>query len=70
MQSPGGAIRLGAYKLLEYFENGSIQLFNLENDPGEQQDIALNMPEKVAELQVMLKNWRNKVSAEMPRVKD
>ena len=30
MQSPGGAIRSGDYKLLEYFENGTVQLFNLK----------------------------------------
>jgi hypothetical protein len=35
MQSPGGAIRDGDYKLLEYFENGTVQLFNLVNDIGE-----------------------------------
>ena len=32
MQSPGGAIRDGDYKLLEYFENGTVQLFNLARD--------------------------------------
>ena len=36
MQSPGGAIRQGDYKLLEYFEDGTVQLFNLRTDPGEQ----------------------------------
>ena len=40
MQSPGGAIRVGPYKLLEYFENGTVQLFDLDNDPGEQRDLA------------------------------
>ncbi len=36
MQSPGGAVRVGDYKLLEYFENNTVQLFNLRNDIGEQ----------------------------------
>ena len=40
MQSPGGAIRDGDYKLLEYFENGTVQLFNLANDIGEQKDLS------------------------------
>ena len=44
MQSPGGAIRVGDYKLLEYFENQSVQLFHLGNDPGEQQDLAAERP--------------------------
>ena len=38
-QSPGGAIRSGRYKLLEYYENGTIQLFDLENDIGERNDL-------------------------------
>ena len=36
MQPPGGAIRSGDFKLLEYFENGTVQLFNLKDDIGEQ----------------------------------
>ena len=40
MQSPGGAIRDGDYKLLEYFENGTLQLYNLKNDLGEQLDLS------------------------------
>ena len=40
MQSPGGAVRRGKYKLLEYFENNTVQLFNLRTDIGEQEDLA------------------------------
>ena len=54
MQSPGGAIRLGDYKLLEYFENGSIQLFNLKEDIGEQHDLSREEPERAARLLAML----------------
>ena len=50
MQSPGGAIRQGDYKLLEYFENDTVQLFDLKNDIGEQRDLAQTCPAKVAEL--------------------
>ena len=42
MQSPGGAIRDGDYKLIEYFENGTLQLYNLKNDLGEQIDLFKN----------------------------
>ena len=35
MQSPGGAVRSDDYKLLEYYEDGTIQLFNLKEDIGE-----------------------------------
>lgn len=65
MQSPGGAIRYGDYKLLEYYEKGTVQLFNLAADPGEQQDLAATMPRKVKELKKMLHAWRKKVNAAM-----
>ena len=65
MQSPGGAIRSGAYKLLDYFENNTVQLFNIEKDPGEQNDLARVEPKKAAKLLAMLRDWRKKVSARM-----
>ena len=65
MQSPGGAIRLGDYKLIEYFENNSFQLFNLKNDIGEQNDLSTSEPEKAAELLSMLNEWRRVTSAQM-----
>lgn len=65
MQSPGGAIRSGRYKLLEYFENGTIQLFDLENDLGEQTDLSKTKPEKAKKLQAELEHWRKKVDARM-----
>ena len=65
MQSHGGAIRLGDYKLIEYFENNSFQLFNLKNDIGEQNDLSTSEPEKAAELLSMLNEWRRETSAQM-----
>jgi arylsulfatase A-like enzyme len=65
MQSPGGAVRQGDYKLLEYFENDSVQLFNLQDDPGEQFDLSREKPELAARLRRMLHTWRTKVSAQM-----
>jgi arylsulfatase A len=64
MQSPGGAVRCGDFKLLEYFENNSIQLFNLRNDPGEQHDLSREEPEIAARLRRMLHSWRTRVSAQ------
>jgi arylsulfatase A-like enzyme len=65
MQSPCGAIRLGDYKLIEYFENNTVQLFNLKEDIGEQHDLAAKEPEKVKELRDMLHQWRKDVNAQM-----
>jgi arylsulfatase A-like enzyme len=58
MQSPGGAIRLGDYKLIEYFENKTVQLFNLKLDLGEQNDLSNSNPQKVKELSDMLHTWQ------------
>ena len=65
MQSPGGAIRDGDYKLLDYFENGTVQLFNLKGDIGEQDDLASREPERAAAMHAKLKAWRKEVGARM-----
>ncbi len=65
LQSPGGAIRSGDYKLLEYYENNTVQLFDLANDIGEQHDISATHPELVKELRNKLHRWRKSVGAKM-----
>ncbi|MCP4313141.1 MAG: sulfatase [Bacteroidetes bacterium] len=65
MQSPGGAIRDGDYKFLEYYENGTVQLFNLKNDIGEQIDLSKTEPEKTQELKERLHAWLDSVNAQM-----
>lgn len=65
MQSPGGAIRCGDYKLLEYYENNTVQLFNLKDDINEQNDLSSSEPEKANELKEMLHSWRKSFSAKM-----
>ncbi len=65
-QSPGGAIRSGQYKLLEYFENGTVQLFDLENDISERNDLSESQPEITQRLKKKLHDWRNEVDAKMP----
>lgn len=64
-QSPCGAVRYGDYKLIEYYENFTVQLFNLREDPGEQHNIADSEPEKVDQLRDMLHQWRDEVGAQM-----
>jgi len=64
--TPAGAIRAGNWKLLEYFEDGRIELYDLGNDPGEKTDLSGRMPEKAAELRRRLHAWRGSVGAVMP----
>lgn len=56
-----GAIRDGDYKLIEYFDNGQIQLFNLANDLSEQNDLSEKEPAKRKQLLNQLQAWRRKV---------
>lgn len=65
-QSPNGAIRSGRYKLIEYYENGTVQLFDLENDIGERKDLKKSKPEIAQKLKKMFHDWRKKVDAKMP----
>ena len=66
MQSPGGAVRFGDYKLLEYFENNTVQLFNLREDIGERNDLSQTEPVIREELRGLLRSWREDVNAQMP----
>jgi arylsulfatase A-like enzyme len=64
---PGGAVRAGDFKLIEFYEDSRVELYNLRADIGEQHDLAAEMPDKAAELQQMLHQWRTEVGAAMPR---
>lgn len=63
---PYGAIRNGDWKLIEFFEDGRLELFDLKTDPYECDDLAKARPEKAAQLLAKLKEWRKDVSAQMP----
>jgi arylsulfatase A-like enzyme len=63
---PCGAVRAGDYKLIEWFEDDSVELYNLKEDIGEQNNLAPKMPQKVTELRTMLHQWRKEVDARMP----
>jgi arylsulfatase A-like enzyme len=63
---PFGAIRRGEWKLIEYFEDMNVELYNLKDDLGEQNDLAPKMPKKAAELRELLHKWRASVNAQMP----
>ncbi|NQU21038.1 MAG: sulfatase [Candidatus Nealsonbacteria bacterium] len=63
---PAGAVRVGDYKLMELFEDGHLELYNLADDIGEQNNLADKMPEKTVEMHKLLVDWREKVGARMP----
>lgn len=63
---PGGVIREGDYKLIEYFETGRLELYNLKEDPGEVHDLSAKNPSKADKLHQKLQNWRLDIKAQMP----
>jgi len=64
--TPVGAVRQGDWKLLEYFEDNHIELYDLSNEIGERNDLTEKMPEKAEELRKCLDEWRKDVKAQMP----
>jgi len=67
---PSGAIRKGDWKLIEDFEDGSLQLFNLKEDISERDNLANSRPEKRDELLQDLRQWREEVNAPVPTKKN
>lgn len=63
---PSAAIRLGDYKLVEWFEDGAIELYNLKKDISEQHNLVEEMPEKAIALQNQLHTWQKEIGALMP----
>ncbi len=63
---PVGAIHAGDFKLLEFFESGALELYNLREDLGETRNLAGAQPEKVRELHAKLVAWRQTIGAHMP----
>jgi arylsulfatase A-like enzyme len=64
---PGGAVRAGDFKLVEFYEDGRRELFNLREDPGETRNLIEERPEKARELAGKLDARRREVGARMPR---
>lgn len=63
---PQGIIRSGNHKLVEHFDTGQVELYDLAADLGETTNIASSHPEVVEELQARLAAWRSEVGAKMP----
>ena len=63
---PSGAVRAGDYKLIEFYEDGHVELYNLRDDLAEAKNLAAVMPERAAALRKRLNDWRESVKAQMP----
>ena len=64
--TPVSTVQAGDWKLMEFLEDGHLELYNLRDDLGESRNLAGAMPEKAAELRLKLLAWRKEVKAPMP----
>lgn len=68
--TPCGVIRDGDWKLIEYFEDNALELYNLKADPSEKKNLASAEPARRDELHQRLRNWRREVKAPVPTEKN
>lgn len=64
--TPCAAVRKGDWKLIEFFEDGELELYNLAEDIGESRNLAEKNPAKVRELHELSKAWRSETKAFVP----
>lgn len=63
---PGGAVRRGNWKLIEYYEDGRRELYDLSKDPSESRNLISQNADVAMELAGALDTWRKEVGAKMP----
>lgn len=63
---PGAAMREGRWKLIERFDDGQLELYDLEKDPEEKHDLAPDREELAKRLSKKLRAWLEEVDAAMP----
>jgi arylsulfatase A-like enzyme len=66
-ETPAGAMRMGDWKIIEHFEDGRIELYNLREDVGETRNLAEAMPGRARELHRRMALWREEVGAPVPK---
>lgn len=63
---PGTVLRKGKWKLHEYFEDGALLLYDLENDPGETHNLASEKPKRLQALKEDMYAWRKRTGSPVP----
>jgi arylsulfatase A-like enzyme len=64
---PSSIVRMGKWKLIHYWEDESNELYNLEKDPGEQENVQGKYPEITGDLSSKLNTWLEEVNAAVPQ---
>lgn len=63
---PGSVVRYGKWKLHEYFEDGGLELYKLNKDPGEKHNLSTRRKQKAQKLHRLLQAWRKETEAAVP----
>ncbi|MEQ8553281.1 MAG: sulfatase [Cyclobacteriaceae bacterium] len=66
--TPASAVRQGKWKLIKYFEGDQVELYDLDQDLGEEKDVSKDFPEVAAEMKQSLEDWLMDVGAQLPEV--
>ncbi len=64
--TPVSLVEVGDWKLMEYLEDGRLELYNLHDDLGESKNLAAVNPDRAKELHTKLQAWREAIHAPMP----
>lgn len=67
---PGSVIRQGDWKLHQYYEDNTLELYNLKKDVGETRNLVEEYPEKAQALHRLLQNWLERMQAPIPKVEN
>ncbi|MGN0231451.1 MAG: sulfatase [Muribaculaceae bacterium] len=65
--TPAGAVRLGDYKLIEFYEDNHVELYNLRQDISETRDLSVSEPQLTSQMRTMLHQWLEQCDAKMPK---
>ena len=64
--TPGASIRMGDWKLIEFFEDNRLELYNLHDDISEAHNLADAEPTRAAAMHARLKSWQKEMNATYP----
>jgi len=65
--TPGASIRMADHKLINFFEDHHVELYNLKEDLAEERNLAEEMPALTRDMEKRLSDWQDRVEAKIPQ---
>ncbi len=63
---PGSSVRMGDHKLIRFYDDGSLELYDLAKDPSETKNLATEKPELAKRMNTRLQEWLDETKAGIP----